>query len=207
MSKTNQYQVKVNKKEMKEIMSELTGNVKLDESGKSDTKTIIPDNLTEQIKKHTQDAVIDFEFEDGTKTSVTMGQMLQLAAKDYVNPVSLIRVKKYDGNFDNDSSCVTLRYFDLKENKWKSPEYMKANGEDILIPLFYQDLYDGVWASKNMVFYAKKEHLTQILNMLASDMVEIEKRKKANEAAIEDFAKGLKAVKTVEVKQTEIKSN
>lgn len=206
MSK-NQYQVKVNKKEMKEIMSELTGNVKLDESGKSDTKTIIPDNLTEQIKAHTQDAVIDFEFEDGTKTSITMGQMLQLAAKDYVNPVSLIRVKKYDGNFDNDSSCVTLRYYDLKENKWKSPDYMKANGEDILIPLFYQDLYDGIWASKNMVFYAKKEHLTQILQMLAGDMVEIEKRKKANEVAIEDFAKGLKAVKTVEVKQTDIKSN
>ena len=201
MSKANQYQVKVNKKEMKELMGELTGNVKLDDTGKSDTKTIIPDNLTEQIKAHANDSVIDFEFEDGTKTSITMGQMLQLAAKDYVNPVSLIRVKKYDGNFDNDSSCVTLRYYDLKENKWKSPDYMKANGEDILIPLFYQDLYDGVWASKNMVFYAKKEHLTQILQMLAGDMVEIEKRKKANEAAIEDFAKGLQAVKTVEVKK------
>lgn len=58
-----------------------------------------------------------------------------------------------------------------------------------------------------MVFYAKKEHLTQILQMLSSDMAEIEKRKKANEIAIDDFAKGLKAVKTVEVKQTDIKSN
>jgi hypothetical protein len=152
----------------------------------------LTDGLTDMFAKNQKEQMITLEYEDGTSIEIPASSLQNMGARDYVNNIVLIRAKRYDKIIESlDSEEVILRYFDMKENKWKSPDNLGLNGMDVLIPLFYRDLYSGIYTLTNMVFYAKKEHLGLIKQMLNRDREEIRKIESSKKEALLEFTKGL----------------
>lgn len=152
----------------------------------------LTDGLTDMFSKNQKEQMITLQYEDGTNVEIPAASLQNMGARDYVNHTVLIRAKKYDKMIENiDSEEVILRFYDIKDGKWKSPDNLGMKGLDILIPLFYRDLYSGIYTLTNMVFYAKKQHLGLIQQMLLKDREEIKRIEDSKKEALLEFTKGL----------------
>jgi len=156
-------------------------------------KEVDGENFLDNLSKQSEYIPLTFDKKavDSSHPMMEADFFRKLQRETYVNNKILIMVRHKSAGLMNYLTMVDICFYDQEERKIIRTE---------AIPIYYKDLYKGLFGRKDYVFYANREDLPAIKSMLQADVKNI----KAVDTDMAEFLKGINDDKETKLKDVKL---